>query len=123
MDKTPIPLRCFLAEKDDVLIASFIGPITRASFHLLESAVRDILGNNARSVVLSFHDVPYCDRSVSAPAGRLAEELRRRGRDVRFCFLQPSLRILFTEERVAQAGEIANNLADALSGLPLSEAA
>ena len=111
-------LTYFLAEKNGVLVVSFIGPLVRSNAHILDRCLKDVLARQVDWVIVSLRDVPgTVDRAVFPTFARFQKAVRDKKARLILASLHPVLHKALNDQAIVRPEESANNLADALSRL------
>ncbi|OFZ55602.1 MAG: hypothetical protein A2428_12135 [Bdellovibrionales bacterium RIFOXYC1_FULL_54_43] len=111
-------LTYFIAEKNNIVVISLIGPLLRGNAHVLEACMDEISRRHVRFVIVNFRDVPNTmDRTVIPALARLQRLIRSKPAVLRMSSIHPELRRTLETQGILRPEELANNLSDALKSL------
>jgi anti-anti-sigma regulatory factor len=118
MDNKQNTLQYFIAEKNSVVILSWVGVLAHETIRSIEDCQAELLKINAKWVVMNCRDLkPQMDRSVVPVFARLNKAIRDIPATLRLTSIHPELRSYLEAQGLLRNDELALNLADALKGV------
>ena len=122
--ETSSNLQYFIAEKNAVLIVSWIGEFTHQTSSIIDKCREEIAKSGAKWVIFNLRDLkPDMDKITVPVFARLQKNIREKPAVLRLTSLHPNLRSFLQEQGVLRPDEVANNLAEVLQGIALTKAA
>jgi anti-anti-sigma regulatory factor len=115
-----IGFECFYAEKNEYLVVSLVGPLTKGNLGALEGFQAKINESAAHYVVFSFHDVKDLDLAGIGALAKMQKIVRAKPADLRICFLSEQFKKLLLKNGAIRQDEVTANLARALDSLKKS---
>jgi len=107
-------LEYFISEKNDFLVVSFLGAMTKLTAPIIEKCIAEVITASAKKTVLNFHDVIQIEPGAIAPLVRLQKAVREKPGDLRLCFIKPVFLQYLHEAGAIRPAEISDNLLLAL---------
>jgi anti-anti-sigma regulatory factor len=120
-NEAPPGLQYFIAEKNQVMIASYVGRLTHENREIFAKSQKDISESQAKYVILYFRDAGQeLDKSLVPIFAQLQKIIRDKGIPFRLCSLHPELRRFLDSQGLLRPNEVTNNLVEALRSLNLA---
>jgi anti-anti-sigma regulatory factor len=111
-------LQYFIAEKNSVVILSWVGVLAHETIRTVEECQTELLKIKAKWVVMNCRDLkPQMDRSVVPVFARLNKSIRDIPATLKMTSIHPELRSYLEEQGLLRTEELALNLTDALKGV------
>lgn len=110
-------LQYFISSKEQFLVISFLGRMTKSTNAIFEACQGEIASAKAQYVVLSFHDVTHVERPVIPSLVKLQKFIRDKAPDIelRVCHLKPDLGAMLVDSGAVRREELKMNLKEALT--------
>jgi anti-anti-sigma regulatory factor len=118
LDHKQNTLQYFIAEKNSVVILSWVGVLAHENIRTIEECQSELLKTKAKWVVMNCRDLkPQMDRSVVPIFARLNKSIRDLPATLRLTSIHPELRSYLETQGLLRTDELALNLTDALKDL------
>jgi anti-anti-sigma regulatory factor len=122
--ESPSSLQYFIAEKNAVMIISWIGEFSHETSGVIEKCREDVGNSTAKWVILNLRDLkPSMDKITVPIFARLQKTVREKPAILRLTSVHPELRGFLLQQGVLRPDELTNNLAEALRGITLAKTA
>lgn len=118
MSSVPSHLAYSISEKNEYLVVSFEGSMTRLTAEVLERCVEDVIKRSAKRVVLNFQAIQQIGPGAVPALVRIQKCIRdRRGGGVRLCSMRNEVRKFLVDAGAARIQETRATLMEALGDL------
>jgi anti-anti-sigma regulatory factor len=108
-------LQYFIAEKNSVIIVSWIGQFVHETIQTIEACQTDLLKAQAKWVIFNCRDLkPNMDRSAIPILAKLQKTIREKPAVLKMTSMHPELRSYLDSQGLIRPEEIALNLTDAI---------
>jgi anti-anti-sigma regulatory factor len=122
--ESPSALQYFIAEKNAVLIVSWVGEFAHGTAEVIDKCRDEVVKSGAKWVIFNLRDLkPSMDRITVPVFARLQKGIREKPAVLRLTSMHPDLRGFLQEQGVLRPEELSNNLAEALQGIAQMKAA
>lgn len=109
----------FVAQKQQVVVISFMGDMSKSSMETLEKCLREVENLKIKFAILNFREVQNIDDSSNRLLSLIQSTLRKDG-ELRLCGLAPDLKRHLCRMAVCRDKEIKNNIIECLESLNLT---
>jgi anti-anti-sigma regulatory factor len=114
---TPI-LQYFIAEKNSVLVLSWIGTFAHAAISIIEECQAEMNKTQAKCVIMNCRDLsPAMDRSAVPVLAKLQKTIREKPAVLRLSSVHPELLSFLEFQGLIRKEEVALNLTEAIQSL------
>jgi anti-anti-sigma regulatory factor len=111
-------LQYFIAEKNAVMIVSWIGEFSYETSGIIEKCQEDLSKSSAKWVILNLRDLkPTMDKITVPIFARLEKAIREKPAVLRLTSVHPELKGFLLQQGVLRPEELTNNLAEALRSI------
>jgi anti-anti-sigma regulatory factor len=111
-------LQYFIAEKNSVVILSWVGVLAHETIRTVEDCRNELLKIKAKWVVMNCRDLkPQMDKSVVPIFAKLNKTIRELPATLRLASIHPELRSYLESQGLLRNEEVVLNLADALKNV------
>jgi anti-anti-sigma regulatory factor len=108
-------LQYFIAEKNSVVILSWVGTLAHETIRTIEECQSELLKIKAKWVVMNCRDLhPQMDKSVVPIFAKLSKTIREMPATLRLASIHPELRSYLESQGLLRNEELALNLTEAL---------
>ena len=111
-------LQYFIAEKNAVMIVSWIGEFSYETSGIIEKCREDLSKSPAKWIILNLRDLkPTMDKITVPIFARLEKSIREKPAVLRLTSVHPDLKNFLLQQGVLRPEELTNNLAEALRSI------
>ena len=104
----------FLSEKQQFLVVSLVGTLTKATHGEIQKCEEAILASSAKCIVLNFHEFKGMDLTGIRPLAQLQKCIREKPAQLRLCFVNTDIYSMMDRVGAVRAQEICEDLVQAL---------
>jgi hypothetical protein len=113
-------LEYFISRKEDFLVVSLRGTLTKATIPTLDECQAQVAQSGARHVVISMHDVETLEIGGVPGLIRLQKAIRDRAQ-LRLCFLRAEHGAMLADAGAIRPAEVVDTLVNALQSFAKSD--
>jgi anti-anti-sigma factor len=113
-------LEYFLSEKQQFLVVSLVGSLTKSTQAEIQKCEDAILASAAKYIVLNFHDLKEMDLTGIRPLVQLQKRIREKPAQMRLCFVKTEIFNILDGAAAIRPQELCGDLVQALKSFDIA---